>query len=94
MAVRNIRHRGLRWLWERNDHRGVPAQSADKLTRMMAALNRTSAPEKLAAVPGWRLHRLAGGRAGFWSLTVTGNWRLIFRFERGDALDLDLVDYH
>jgi toxin HigB-1 len=72
----------------------VPAQSADKLTRMLAALNRTSAPEKLVALLGWRLHRLTGDRAGFWSLTVTGNWRLIFRFDRGDALDLDLVDYH
>jgi len=94
MAVRSIRHRGLRRLWERDDQRGVPAQSADKLSRMLAAIHHTSAPEKLVALPGWRLHRLSGDRAGFWSLTVTGNWRLIFRFEGGDALDLDLVDYH
>jgi proteic killer suppression protein len=39
------------------------------------------------------LHRLTGDRAGLWSLTVTGNWRLLFRFEGGDAFDLDLVDY-
>lgn len=61
---------------------------------MLAALNRTRAPEKLAAMPGWRLHRLSGDRAAFWSLTVTGNWRLVFRFEDGDALELDLIDYH
>jgi toxin HigB-1 len=35
-----------------------------------------------------------GHLAGHWSLTVTGNWRLIMRFENGDAFDLDLVDYH
>ena len=43
---------------------------------------------------GWKLHSLTGDLAGFWSLTVTGNQRLIFRFEDGDAYDLDLVDYH
>ena len=45
-------------------------------------------------MPGWRLHRLTGDLRDFWSLSVTGNWRLIFRFENGDAFDLDLVDYH
>ena len=94
MAVRSIRHRGLRRLWETGDQRGVPAQSADKLRRMLAAMHRMSEPGKLAAMPGWRLHRLTGDRAGLWSLTVSGNWRLVFRFEDGDAFDLDLVDYH
>ena len=45
-------------------------------------------------VPGWRLHPLKGELAGSWSLTVTRNWRLTFRFEDGDAFDLDLLDYH
>ena len=45
-------------------------------------------------VPGWRLHQLKGDLAGCWSLTVTRNWRLTFRFEDGDAHDLDLLDYH
>jgi proteic killer suppression protein len=94
MAVKSIRHRGLRRLWERDDPRGVPAHSADKLRRMLAAINRTSEPTKLHAMPGWRLHRLTGDLRDFWSLSVTGNWRLIFRFENGDAFDLDLVDYH
>jgi proteic killer suppression protein len=63
---------------------------------MLAAVHRSSAPEKLAgaALPGWRVHPLKGNLAGFWSLSVTGNWRLIVRFEGADALDLDLVDYH
>ena len=81
-------------MWEKDDSRGVPAQSADKLRRMLVAINRTSTPERMASMPGWRLHRLSGDLAGSWSLTVTGNYRLVFRFEDGDALDLDLVDYH
>ena len=44
--------------------------------------------------PGWRLHPLKGDLAGFWSLTVASNWRLVFRFDEGDASELDLVDYH
>jgi toxin HigB-1 len=44
--------------------------------------------------PGWRLHPLKGDLKGFWSVTITGNWRVVFRFEKGDALDVDLTDYH
>lgn len=96
MAIRSIRHRGLRRLWEHDDSRGVPPDAAGKLRRMLAAIHRTRSPERLAAavLPGWRVHQLAGDLGGFWSLTVTGNWRLIVRFKDGDAHDLDLVDYH
>lgn len=50
--------------------------------------------EEMEVMPGWRLHALRGNLEGFWSVTITGNWRLIFRFEDGDAFDLDLIDYH
>ena len=45
-------------------------------------------------VPGWRLHPLKGELTGFWSVTVTGNWRVVFRFDGEDAVDVDFVDYH
>jgi toxin HigB-1 len=48
----------------------------------------------VALFPGWRFHPLKGELKGLWSVTITGNWRLVFRFEDGDALDVDLVDYH
>ena len=75
MAIRSIRHKGLRRLWDEDDSRGVPADAAWKLRRMMTALHQTSDPERLAAaaLPGWRMHALKGDLAGFWSLTVTGN---------------------
>jgi proteic killer suppression protein len=45
-------------------------------------------------LPGYRLHQLKGNRAGTWSVTVSGNWRVTFTFEGEDAYDVDLEDYH
>lgn len=45
-------------------------------------------------IPGYKLHKLSGDMKGFWSVTVSGNWRITFRFENGDALDVNLKDYH
>ena len=45
-------------------------------------------------LPGYRLHRLRGNLRGFWSITVSGNWRIVFRFDGGNAFDIDLIDYH
>ena len=47
-----------------------------------------------ADAPGFRLHPLKGDRAGQWSVRVSGNWRVVFRFEGGEAVEMDLVDYH
>ena len=44
--------------------------------------------------PGLRLHQLKGNRAGYWSVTVSRNWRIIYRFENEDVYDVDLIDYH
>ncbi len=94
MAIRSFRHRGLKRLYEEDSPRGVPASFAPKLKDMLSAIDTAAAIEDVALFPGWRLHRLKGDLAGHWSLTVSGNWRLVFRFEDGDAMDLDLVDYH
>jgi proteic killer suppression protein len=67
---------------------------APKIKRMLFALANASDVGDMAVFPGWRLHPLSGEWNGFWSLTVTGNWRLVFRYEDGDAWDVDLVDYH
>jgi proteic killer suppression protein len=61
----------------------------DILARLDAA--RTVADMDL---PGFRLHPLKGTLKGFWAVTVRANWRVIFRFDEGDALDVDYVDYH
>ena len=46
------------------------------------------------SLPGWRLHPLKGRHKGLWAVDVSGNWRIVFRFEKGEAFDVDLVDYH
>ena len=94
MPIQNFRHRGLERLFVNNTVRGVPPALAPKLRRMLLALATANEVSDLTAFPGWRLHPLRGELSGYWSLTVTGNWRLIFRFEDGDAFDVELVDYH
>lgn len=46
------------------------------------------------SLPGFRLHSLRGDLAGFWAVSVSGNWRIIWRFEGRDTADVDLIDYH
>jgi proteic killer suppression protein len=65
-----------------------------KIRRILAVLDRIRDPGDAGVFPGWRLRPLTGDLAGFWSVTVTSNRRIIFRFEQGRVLDVDLVDYH
>ena len=69
---------------------------ADKLRKLPFALETAERLEQLDRFPGWNLHPLKGARKGFRSLTVTGNWRLIFGHdEQTDTIsDIDLIDYH
>ncbi len=46
------------------------------------------------ALPGFRLHALKGDLVGFWAVSVSENWRIIWRFDGPDAADVDLIDYH
>lgn len=94
MAIRSFRHRGLERLFVEDTARGVSPAMAPKIKRMLFALATATDITDMAVFPGWRLHPLSGVWSGFWSLTVTGNWRLVFRFVDGDAWDVDLVDYH
>lgn len=72
---------------------GIQAQHATRLRLQLAMLDDVAAPEDMNA-PGWRLHRLHGNLKGHWSVTVSGNWRLTFRFEGEDAILVDYQDYH
>jgi proteic killer suppression protein len=91
-----FRHKGLRQLHEDDNARAVPSDMADKLRKLLFALDTAETLSQLGRFPGWKLHRLKGSLAEFWSLTVTGNWRLIFRYDEpaNTASDIDLIDYH
>ncbi len=94
MGIRSIRHRGLRRPYRSGDSRDLPAALVEKLSDIILAIDEAAHPDEVGLFPGWRLHPLKGELKGFWSVTVSGNWRVIFRFEKGDAFDLDFVDYH
>ena len=64
-----------------------------RLRRILFRLQEATHPGS-ADAPGFRLHPLKGDRAGQWSVRVTGNWRVVFRFEDGEAVDVDLIDCH
>ncbi len=91
--IASFKHRGLKRLYERADRSKVPAEYADKLENILFMLDSALVVDALD-LPGFRLHPLKGDLKGFWSITVRANWRVIFRFSEGQALDVDLVDYH
>jgi proteic killer suppression protein len=88
-----FKHRGLRRLYEDDDQRGLNTEHVPKIMRTLARLEVAKRPEDMD-LPGMRLHSLKGGLAGFWSVTVRANWRIIFRFEGENATDVDYLDYH
>jgi proteic killer suppression protein len=96
MQLVRFRHKGLRQFYEEGNARSLPSAMADKLGKLLFAIETAETMEQLGKFPGWKLHPLKGDLKGFWSMTVTGNWRLIFRYDEDDnaASDIDLIDYH
>jgi len=92
-VIRSFKHRGLKRLYERGNRSGIRADFIDTVEEIVAFLDAASTPQALD-LPGYRLHQLKGDLRGFWSLTVRANWRIIFRFQDGDAWDVELTDYH
>lgn len=91
--IRNIRHKGLAALYQYDESRGVHQPHVKRLRQILALLDSAMTVADMNA-PGLRLHALRGNLEGFYAVTVSGNWRVIFRFEDGDALDVDYLDYH
>ena len=96
MRLAGFRHRGLRQLYKTDDHKGLSAATVDKLRKILFVMETADDLTQVARFPGWELHALKGEMKGFWSLTITGNWRLVFRYDgkTNSATDIDLVDYH
>jgi len=91
--IRGFRHKGLKRLFENGERKAISPDQVDKVENILFVLSRARRPEDLN-LPGFRLHRLKGGQKDFWSVTVRANWRIVFRFEEGDAREVDLIDYH
>ena len=92
--IKSFRHKGLKALYEEDSTRGVRHDQVKRLRALLARLDASRSPVDMD-LPGLRLHPLKGDWAGFYAVSVSGNWRLVFRFDgQGDAADVDLVDYH
>jgi len=89
----SFRHKGLRLLYGKGDGRRVAAEFVGKVERILARLDEATEPRHMD-LPGFRLHPLKGDLVGTWSVSVSGNWRIVFRFDGVNACDVDLVDYH
>ena len=93
--IQSIKHKGLKLYWTKGDASKLPADSLNKIRRILDAIdNAQSVPNDFEPFKNWRIHPLKGNLNGFWSLDVTGSWRIIFRFMGGNAEDLDLLDTH
>jgi proteic killer suppression protein len=92
MSIQKFRNKGLRELFEDGQTRRIQATLHRKLEVMLDALEAATDVQDVAGLPGY--HPLKGDMAGFHSVTVTGNWRLIFRIENMHVTDVDFLDYH
>ncbi len=91
--IRTFQSKALDRFWSRGQTGAVSADHRRRIALVLNALEAGRRPEDLD-IPGFRLHRLSGDLSDFWSVRVSANWRIIFRFDGDDAVEVDLVDYH
>ncbi|QVL42235.1 MAG: type II toxin-antitoxin system RelE/ParE family toxin [Alcanivorax sp.] len=91
--IKSFRHKGLKKFFTTGSTVGIQANHAPRLRRQLARLNVCASPREMDS-PGWGLHPLKGALVGHYSVWVSGNWRLTFKFEDGDAILVDYQDYH
>lgn len=94
MRLRAIRHKGLKRLVEANDGKGIRPDLLNRVRNILAVLISAQDMSGVQGPPGWRIHQLVGDRAGTWSISASGNWRITFEIEAGEVVNLDLEDYH
>jgi proteic killer suppression protein len=88
-----FRHKGVEIFYRTGSTRGIQPAHADKLARILAALDAATTADELK-LPAFRLHPLKGKLKGHWSIWLNGNWRVTFRFAGPDIELVDYLDYH
>lgn len=91
--ITSFRHKGLKLLYQDGNRSKVEAALAPKIERILARLDVATDADDMD-LPGYRLHPLKGNLAGLWAVSVSGNWRIVWRFAGSNAVDVDLIDYH
>jgi toxin HigB-1 len=90
---RKFKHKGLRLFFESDNPSKLQAHHVEKIRRILYRLDEARSVEELDVI-GWNLHQLKGNLKDYWSIKINGNYRIIFRFENGNASDIDCIDYH
>jgi proteic killer suppression protein len=92
-VIKSFRHKGLERFFAKSERKGIDAKQADRIRRILDRLEAAVRPEDMN-LPGYGFHHLKGNRRGSFAVSVSGNWRITFRFDGGDAIEVNLEDYH
>lgn len=91
--IKSFKHKGLKKLYESGSQKGINPKHSRELRLILARLDASQQPEDMN-LPGLRLHALKGDLDGFWAVDVSGNWRVFFKFDNNNVIDVDYDDYH
>jgi proteic killer suppression protein len=91
--IKSIQHKGLKMLYEDDNPSKLVPSHVNKVRNILTRLEFANHLDDIN-MPGARLHPLLGDKKGYFSLKVSGNWRIIFRFEDKHFYDVDYLDYH
>jgi toxin HigB-1 len=91
--IASFRHKGLKRFYEGGDRSKLAPELIERIADILAALDVATGPDDMNR-PSYRLHPLKADRKGQWAVTVRANWRIVFGFDAGNAIDGDFTDYH
>lgn len=91
--IKTWKHKGLKQFFETGNKSGIIAVHEKKLKIILQRLSAAIKPEDMQT-PGMQFHKLGGNFVGFYSVSVSGNWRIIFKFKEQNAEEVNYVDYH
>jgi proteic killer suppression protein len=93
MLIKSFKHKGLEYFFSNNIKKSLDARDLPKISRILDRLD-AAVNVKDMNIPNWDFHELKGNRKGVWSVSVRKNWKITFRFKDGEAIDVNLEDYH
>ena len=91
--IKSFKHKGLEKFFTKGITAGIQAKHMRRLADQLAFLHAARTIDDVDK-PGYKLHELKGKLKGYWAITVSGNWRIVFKFEKGDAYVVNYEDYH
>jgi toxin HigB-1 len=91
--ILSINHKGLRLYYEEGNGSKLSSEYLRKIARILTSLDAVTSEEDIVAL-GSGIHKLSGDLSDFWSIKVSANYRIIFKFDNGDVFEVDYLDYH